>query len=360
MGLSRGQYPWAIPWLAYSRRPWRHIAEQSWAPETEQSWTIEQLNGDWHTDDRQRVVVRGDRVCIGGRDFRVPLSIVDGVVWLAQFQLDSEQSKEHQIIWRDRGKITITWTRPSGASSPSSSSSPRCKNTKTETVAMTRHALCKWTFKRIVPAAPEHFVLQAAAKNHSCKDAPLGMREWPAARLVAEYVQRHKDLFEDCSVIEFGCGIGNLGLLIAGVARRVVITDANLLCLKIAENSVRVNSPVDAYGRSNVEVLPYLFGDPLLDGVPRRFDVVVAADVIYSMEIVEHFWNGVQARLKPGGLVLIGNQTRIAEAADELYSIGTRLGYELTDLCTGCGEFASVVVGSFTPLSLLIGRRPLS
>src|SRR5450432_848258 len=99
-------------------------------------------------------------------------------------------------------------------------------------------------------------------------------------------------------VLEVGSGIGNLSRLIVGVAERVVLTDMEPHYLRALR---------DAYaGDARVEVVRYdLDRSPPDEIVRRRFDAIVAVNVIEHIQDDVTLIERLAALLKPGGQLLV-------------------------------------------------------
>ena len=99
-------------------------------------------------------------------------------------------------------------------------------------------------------------------------------------------------------VLEVGSGIGNLSRLILNAADRVVLSDMEPHYLRALQETYRADA--------RVEVIQYDLGRPPPDEIAqRRFDAIVAVNVIEhirdDVSLVQH----LAGLLKPGGSLLV-------------------------------------------------------
>lgn len=72
----------------------------------------------------------------------------------------------------------------------------------------------------------------------SCTSHDLtGQIVWPASELLSWYLVKNLDVFKDKHVIELGAGCGLAGLLIAQVAKSVLITDGNDVVMRLLQRN---------------------------------------------------------------------------------------------------------------------------
>jgi len=119
-----------------------------------------------------------------------------------------------------------------------------------------------------------------------------GLTMWRAAEELARLVFEQKEMFEDCSVLELGAGLGLCGILAAKVGRpkKVVLTDGcPETCERLRQN-IEANGPYEQQGgqalQPEVEQLWWGQHQEFCDKNPLGFDIILAADVIYEDEAV--------------------------------------------------------------------------
>ena len=149
-----------------------------------------------------------------------------------------------------------------------------------------------------------------------------GLTLWRASDRLCEYLveqQRCDGGLLRCGgglrILELGAGLGLVGILAhrltagRGVAATVCLTDGDTDALACMRENVRRNCPDDTSGtgRGNprISCRQLLWGrsaaEAFLHEQPRqeKFDIILAADVIYAPSIVEPLWETVRTLLKP-------------------------------------------------------------
>lgn len=142
--------------------------------------------------------------------------------------------------------------------------------------------------------------------------APYGLELWPSAIMLAEYLLAQRD-GAGYRAIELGCGLGLVSIACAAAGWRVTATDNEATSLRFAEYNTRLNG---------VEVAGFETLDWRHPPTDRRFERVLAADVLY--QLVDHapILNCIKTLLAPGGRALIadphrGVADRFSEMANE-------------------------------------------
>lgn len=124
------------------------------------------------------------------------------------------------------------------------------------------------------------------------------------------------------SILEIGCGEGNMTTLLAAIAEKVVATDISDLAVK--RTAVRTSA------FSNVEARRM---DLLADEAPGEFDLVVASEVLYYFEQAQlpAVMERVTSCVKKGGSVGLIHARALADdtAGVELKKFGARTIHEM-------------------------------
>ncbi|XP_072214264.1 EEF1A lysine methyltransferase 3 [Excalfactoria chinensis] len=110
----------------------------------------------------------------------------------------------------------------------------------------------------------------------------LGMAAavWDGALALCRFFEEQHMNFRGRSVIELGAGTGIVGILAATLGGDVTLTDLPLALEQLRDNAERNAAAVAAAGgRVVVEALPW---GRELGCVPRGYDVVLGADVVYE------------------------------------------------------------------------------
>lgn len=113
-----------------------------------------------------------------------------------------------------------------------------------------------------------------------------GLTIWRAAEHLCNYLYDHPEVVSNKTVCELGAGLGIVSILAdkVGTARRVVCTDGDDEALE----AFRSNIPSLALsGSFSLDKLYWGQNEAFVHKYPDRFDVVLAADVIYEPEQVE-------------------------------------------------------------------------
>ena len=115
-----------------------------------------------------------------------------------------------------------------------------------------------------------------------------GLTIWRAAEHLCEFIFRHPERFCNRTVVELGCGLGMVSILLhkMAVAAAVVATDGDDATMDLLRGNLAATGCTDG-----VDAHKLYWGDAadtaaLLAAYPARFDVVIASDVIYEKEQV--------------------------------------------------------------------------
>lgn len=103
-------------------------------------------------------------------------------------------------------------------------------------------------------------------------------------------------LSADHEVLEIGCGTGTTALKLADAARRIVATDVSPQMIRIAQGKA------DDQKVTKVDFLAMTVDDPGLDG--RRFDAVLAFNLLHLIEDLDQALARTAELIKPGGLFI--------------------------------------------------------
>ena len=151
-----------------------------------------------------------------------------------------------------------------------------------------------------------------------------GLTIWRAADHLCEYLFSNPDLLKDKYICELGCGLGVVAILVdkLNVNATIVATDGDdktvdLLTKNMNSNtcSVRLVSRKLWWSENKEDNEAFLKS---LDGVggsssssPQKFDLILAADVIYDEEAVLPLAASAAGLLaRPGGEIILGFSRR--------------------------------------------------
>lgn len=166
------------------------------------------------------------------------------------------------------------------------------------------------------PAAPEELL-----DEHRFADdefLPYWAELWPSGLALAECVAA-LDL-TDVDVLELGCGLGVPSLVAAARGAQVVATDWAPEALALLEQNAQRN-------RLSPETLRMDWRRPAILG-GRRFDLVLAADVLYEARNVEPLLAVLPRVLRPDGDALVADPGRSHAGAFLTAARSTSTGVE--------------------------------
>lgn len=148
------------------------------------------------------------------------------------------------------------------------------------------------------PAAPEELLDEGRFADDEF--LPYWAELWPSGLALAEAVARLE--LDGLDVLELGCGLGVPSLVAAARGARVVATDWAPEALALLEANAARN-------RVAVETLRMDWRQPAVLAA-RRFDLVLAADVLYEARNVEPLLDVLPDVLRPGGEAVLADPGR--------------------------------------------------
>ncbi len=146
-------------------------------------------------------------------------------------------------------------------------------------------------------------LIQADPNDVAVKDErlPYWAELWPASLALAEFILATPAIGEGDAVLELGCGLGLAGIAASVRSRRVLITDYQPDALRFAELNWLLN-----VGESPAAVLM----DWRRPDLNRRFDVILASDVVYEKRFFRPVIDSFHTLLTPEGKVLLSEPNR--------------------------------------------------
>ncbi|CAJ1329271.1 unnamed protein product [Effrenium voratum] len=148
----------------------------------------------------------------------------------------------------------------------------------------------------------------------SQEHADTGNSIWDGAVALAKVLERQPQLVRGRKVLELGAGRGLAGLAASALGADVVLTDL-AYCREAMEQAVRLTTGSQALVSSRVEVaeLDWLQAEAFFESRPElKLDVVLAADVVWLMDLVEPLADAIRvaAGYNPQVEILVVHQTR--------------------------------------------------
>lgn len=129
---------------------------------------------------------------------------------------------------------------------------------------------------------------------------PYWAELWPSAVGLACYVSKQLSL-DGKSVLELGCGLGLVGVAAALQGARVLCTDYETEALTFARHNARVNA---------CPRMQFRLVDWFQPALRRRYDVILASDVIYEARNFGPLVALLQRYLSRGGYAVFADPGR--------------------------------------------------
>ena len=133
-----------------------------------------------------------------------------------------------------------------------------------------------------------------------------GLTLWRASDYLCEYQVENVDIFDGKRVLELGAGLGLNGILVWLMTKRstIVITDGDTTALVHLRENIERNRPSDVNeDSSTVSCSQLLWGKETslkfleIVGENKKYDVLLASDIIYAQCIIQPLWETVQTLL---------------------------------------------------------------
>eukprot|EP00698_Gefionella_okellyi_P010172 TRINITY_DN2622_c0_g1_i1.p1 TRINITY_DN2622_c0_g1~~TRINITY_DN2622_c0_g1_i1.p1 ORF type:complete len:245 (-),score=35.73 TRINITY_DN2622_c0_g1_i1:17-751(-) len=163
-----------------------------------------------------------------------------------------------------------------------------------------------------------HYRLRCRQLATSCTDFDLtGQIPWPGAMVLCQFIicPQYRTLFAAKSCVELGAGTGRCGLLAGFTASSVVLTDNNEIILDLLRQNVELNASAFQHMKTLPGVVNLNWGSSIA-GVREfpsdGFDVVLAADVVYSPDYIEALFKTADDLLSkaPGAIFVLSYVNR--------------------------------------------------
>lgn len=133
---------------------------------------------------------------------------------------------------------------------------------------------------------------------------PYWAMVWGGARALAAHVANRLRC-DGRTVLDVGCGLGLVALAAARAGGQVTAIDRELPAIEFLLASAAVNrTPVEA-----------LVGDVATVDLGRRFDLVLAADLLYERGEFERLASALERLIAPGGTLWVADPQRVDTAS---------------------------------------------
>jgi len=161
-------------------------------------------------------------------------------------------------------------------------------------------------------------------KQERFKRCGVGHRLWPAAYVMSRWIYDHKEMWKGKKIVEVGCGPALAGLVVAPYCESILLTDYLDVILRMADINAGLNNLPNAKAG-------YLNWAEVANGTQQNlpeFDLVIASDVIYGVELALLLGKTVAKLLAPkkGTFygIMQGNRIGIEEFVEELERLGVK------------------------------------
>ena len=180
-------------------------------------------------------------------------------------------------------------------------------------VAVTRLAFAGRTFDLLSPANYDELLdsPEVARRFRQTEYMPYWAQLWPAGLLLAEAVAKWPPAGDDPPhVLEIGCGLGLVSLIMSHLGCRVLASDHDTDALAFVVESARQNG---------LRVPDTRLLDWQKDELGMTFDRIVASDVLYETRHLRPVAEFVHDHLEPDGFALVVDPNRFT--ADEFDTV---------------------------------------
>jgi predicted nicotinamide N-methyase len=130
---------------------------------------------------------------------------------------------------------------------------------------------------------------------------PYWMDLWPGSRMLAKIILREAWPSDGLEMLEVGCGLGLAGIAALACGHKVIFSDYDATALRWAADNARRN------GFTDFRLLQMDWRYPPAD---LRVPVILAADVVYEVRIIEPLLALIKQVLLPDGVCLLTDQDR--------------------------------------------------
>jgi 2-polyprenyl-3-methyl-5-hydroxy-6-metoxy-1,4-benzoquinol methylase len=129
---------------------------------------------------------------------------------------------------------------------------------------------------------------------------PLWVKLWKASWVLAGYLAE-KPVEKNKHFLEIGAGLGLVSIVAATCGHKITLSEYNPDALQFARANAHLN---------HCPRLPIVKLDWNRPQVERRFDYIVASEVVYKEEDFRPLLNLFTACLKPGGEIILASEMR--------------------------------------------------
>ncbi len=148
--------------------------------------------------------------------------------------------------------------------------------------------------------------LEEPSRDMDQERIPYWAEVWPSSVLLAEHLDRNRELIRGRLCLEAGCGLGATSILASRLGARVVAVDMEPDALVFARQSAKANNTPDVLWAGI---------DWKRGGLKKNlFEFIWAADVLYETGFALPLAGFFRNCLAPGGRIWIADQNRNVSA----------------------------------------------
>lgn len=150
----------------------------------------------------------------------------------------------------------------------------------------------------------------------------------------------------DQKIVELGCGTGLLGIVIAQMGQKILLTDMPHVLPQI-EHNVKENLEGEAAARCSVS--PLTWGNEEHGEAAGKFDLVLCSDLVYKEETKEPLVKTLRALTHPGSIVAMAFERRRKNVEDSFMDLCAEHFGEWQIPSNYCGHVCMQYLGSRSP-----------
>ena len=146
-------------------------------------------------------------------------------------------------------------------------------------------------------------ILNAITEERFAEDErlPYWADLWPSAFALATYIIENQHEFRLKTALEIGCGLGLCGIAASSVGMSVTFSDYDPWALKFTSDSFKRNFN----RKASVQLLDWRYPES-----GQRFDMILAADVLYEKRWLRPVIGLIEANIEQKGMALIAEPNR--------------------------------------------------
>jgi ETFB lysine methyltransferase len=180
-------------------------------------------------------------------------------------------------------------------------------------ISVARH---RFYLKRIEDCEPLLEIISEQDFNED-ERIPYWAELWPSSVALAEYIIENEGLFSNKSVIELGCGLGLSGMAAHLAGANILFTDYDTYAL----DYTKMNFLRNFKQKAHVRILDWR--DQNFD---TKFDILIAADVLYEKRWLRPVFETIINVIKPGGLICLAEPGRTV--ASDFFEMIDEVGWQ--------------------------------